>query len=535
MGISKRVCLFVFNEDYICQNLVSEVLQHCSYEVLHIGRAMDALTEIGKRKHGISVVLTNMNRLKTKGAEIIQAIQEELNLRVCLILPGNMEFDDTRGLDCNVSAFIVNFSDTKDMKELWQSAFEKEKARKAAISSQVVGVETTTSENNEPSLDGEPGNDHYNRKAKELSEEQSEESGSETRKKPRLSWNPEMHQRFVEAVNKLGFDKAVPKKIVEFMNEPGLTREHVASHLQKYRMNLRKGQDSSSNFIYGHQKLTNDVTNPFYCSYPSALNLNSSFPFERNNNSVFSTLLGQSSLLNPNISTTLTQQPHMFPTNNLLGALNHIFPPQLSFDAKRVMNQNGEVGHSSGSSSVSMNQQQPTSFLGLRVVNNVLQFGESCGETHRESSSLFTADWTYSSGNNNADSVPFLETSTDQSVNHSETVSPAGTFIPQHQQASFPAAFGSSPYTEINTNDDPASIVSLLPLLGNSENLSSKQIESSSSLSVPPEVIEINSYGGEEDISALLDAADNDTPNNNPEEGLWDDDDFSDILSGFTK
>nr|GMC86897.1 two-component response regulator ARR12-like [Ipomoea batatas] len=129
MGISKRVCLFVFNEDYICQNLVSEVLQHCSYEVLHIGRAMDALTEIGKRKHGISVVLTNMNRLKTKGAEIIQAIQEELNLRVCLILPGTMEFDDTRGLDCNVSAYIVNFSDTNDMKELWQSAFEKEKAR----------------------------------------------------------------------------------------------------------------------------------------------------------------------------------------------------------------------------------------------------------------------------------------------------------------------------------------------------------------------------------------------------------------------
>nr|GMC86900.1 two-component response regulator ARR12-like [Ipomoea batatas] len=142
-----------------------------------------------------------------------------------------MEFDDTRGLDCNVSAFIVNFSDTKDVKELWQSAFEKEKARKAAISSPVVGVETTSTENNEPSLDGEPGNDHHKRKAKELREE----SGSETRKKPRLSWNPEMHQRFVEAVNNiLRQSEAVPKKIVEFMNEPGLTREHVPSHLQGY-------------------------------------------------------------------------------------------------------------------------------------------------------------------------------------------------------------------------------------------------------------------------------------------------------------
>lgn len=28
------------------------------------------------------------------------------------------------------------------------------------------------------------------------------------------------------------YPEAVPKKIVEIMNEPGLTREHVASHLQ---------------------------------------------------------------------------------------------------------------------------------------------------------------------------------------------------------------------------------------------------------------------------------------------------------------
>ncbi|KAF2315685.1 hypothetical protein GH714_040214 [Hevea brasiliensis] len=34
--------------------------------------------------------------------------------------------------------------------------------------------------------------------------------------------------------------EAVPKKILEFMNVPGLTRENVASHLQKYRMFLKK-------------------------------------------------------------------------------------------------------------------------------------------------------------------------------------------------------------------------------------------------------------------------------------------------------
>ena len=38
--------------------------------------------------------------------------------------------------------------------------------------------------------------------------------------------------QFVDAVNQLGVDKAVPKRILDLMNVEGLTRENVASHLQ---------------------------------------------------------------------------------------------------------------------------------------------------------------------------------------------------------------------------------------------------------------------------------------------------------------
>lgn len=77
-------------------------------------------------------------------------------------------------------------------------------------------------------------------------EENSSESGDETftdgNKKKRLNWSQTLHQKFVDAVNKLG-DKgrfyifkfsiqAVPKKILKEMNVDGLTRENVASHLQ---------------------------------------------------------------------------------------------------------------------------------------------------------------------------------------------------------------------------------------------------------------------------------------------------------------
>lgn len=67
-----------------------------------------------------------------------------------------------------------------------------------------------------------------------------EDDEDEGDKKMRLVWTQELHNRFINALSHLGLKQAVPKNILGLMNVEGMTRENVASHLQKYRLYLKK-------------------------------------------------------------------------------------------------------------------------------------------------------------------------------------------------------------------------------------------------------------------------------------------------------
>ncbi|GLU02993.1 hypothetical protein SLE2022_202170 [Rubroshorea leprosula] len=63
----------------------------------------------------------------------------------------------------------------------------------------------------------------------------------QTARKQRRCWSPELHRRFVNALQQLGgYQVATPKQIRELMQVDGLTNDEVKSHLQKYRLHTRR-------------------------------------------------------------------------------------------------------------------------------------------------------------------------------------------------------------------------------------------------------------------------------------------------------
>ncbi|KAL1551232.1 transcription factor [Salvia divinorum] len=68
----------------------------------------------------------------------------------------------------------------------------------------------------------------------------------EAQRKARRCWSPELHRRFLQALQQLGGSHvATPKQIRELMKVDGLTNDEVKSHLQKYRLHTRRPSSST--------------------------------------------------------------------------------------------------------------------------------------------------------------------------------------------------------------------------------------------------------------------------------------------------
>lgn len=143
---------------------------------------------------------------------------------------GNISFEECDGSNSGSSRLVepVNPNLYKEVERFMSVDDEEEIESKKDHESESTTTTTTTMN----SLIKE----RYKGKKSSLHKKtRSSNNNHQEKRKAKVDWTPELHKRFVEAVAKLGVDKAVPSRILELMGIHSLTRHNIASHLQKYR------------------------------------------------------------------------------------------------------------------------------------------------------------------------------------------------------------------------------------------------------------------------------------------------------------
>ncbi|KAL9223913.1 hypothetical protein vseg_000005 [Gypsophila vaccaria] len=246
--------VLVVDDDATCLKLMDHLLRKCQYLVTTTTRAKDALKFLKDSRRRFDIVISDVEMPDMDGIKLLQLVGLEMNIPVIML----SAYSDTKrvmqGIRNGACDYLVKPVRIQELQNIWQHVVRRNKSitlRKPPPSAveeverghvqNIVKTERLDSKSSEQSSSGRGDDDN----------DEQEDSGQEneettTQKKPRLFWSVELHQKFVDAVDSLGIEKAFPKKILDLMNVEGLTREKVASHLQKYRLYLRKVENESN-------------------------------------------------------------------------------------------------------------------------------------------------------------------------------------------------------------------------------------------------------------------------------------------------
>ncbi|KAG5110275.1 hypothetical protein AAZX31_14G108000 [Glycine max] len=238
------------DDDSTCLMVLETLLRRCQYHVTTTKNAITALKLLRENKTMFDLVISDVHMPDMDGFKLLELVGLEMDLPVIMLSVNDDPKMVMKGITHGACDYLLKPVRIEELQNIWQHVIRRKK-----IDSK---ERNKTSDHDKPNADNGNGrvsagtgnsdqNGKPSKKRKDQDEDDEEENedghdneDSSTLKKPRVVWSVELHRKFVSAVNQLGIDKAVPKKILDLMNVEKLTRENVASHLQKYRLYLKR-------------------------------------------------------------------------------------------------------------------------------------------------------------------------------------------------------------------------------------------------------------------------------------------------------
>ncbi|XP_068652101.1 two-component response regulator ORR23-like isoform X2 [Aristolochia californica] len=240
------------DDDPTCLKLLESLLR----KLTTTNQAVMALKKLREKTDKFDLVISDVHMPDMDGFKLLELVGLEMDLPVIMLSANSDTKAVMKGITHGACDYLLKPVRIEELKNIWQHVVRRRKSDSKDQNNAGHGEDGEKGQQGA----GETGraisatgatdpNGKLNRKRKDQNEEEDdddcEENGNAnedpaSQKKPRVVWSVELHRKFVAAVNQLGIDKAVPKRILDLMNVERLTRENVASHLQKYRMYLKR-------------------------------------------------------------------------------------------------------------------------------------------------------------------------------------------------------------------------------------------------------------------------------------------------------
>ncbi|KAI3436897.1 uncharacterized protein J3R85_005934 [Psidium guajava] len=178
------------------------VLRKYRYKVLAQAKATEALEILRRSSNQFDIILTAMVGIDMDVFTLLEVINSKLNMPVVVISASDDQQAIMKAVLYGAQDVVTKPVRVQMLQNIWQH---------------VVRKQLHDHENNHQAFNIVPSN-----------------------WKKKMSWSPELHRMFVNAVQQLGIDSARPQHILEIMKVEGLTKGNVSSHLQKYRKRVRE-------------------------------------------------------------------------------------------------------------------------------------------------------------------------------------------------------------------------------------------------------------------------------------------------------
>ncbi|ESQ33138.1 hypothetical protein EUTSA_v10004402mg [Eutrema salsugineum] len=240
--------VLVVDDDTSCLRILEQMLLRLMYQVTICSQADVALNILRERKGCFDLVLSDVHMPGMNGYKLLQQVGLEMDLPVIMMSVDGRTTTVMKGINHGACDYLIKPIRPEELKNIWQHVVRRKWTMNKELQRNSQALEDN--KNSSSSLEtvfsvSECSEESKLRKNKRrVDREDNEEDDlldpGNNSKKSRVVWSIELHQQFASAVNHLGIEKAVPKRILELMNVPGLSRENVASHLQKYRLYLRR-------------------------------------------------------------------------------------------------------------------------------------------------------------------------------------------------------------------------------------------------------------------------------------------------------